>query len=141
MGIVSCAMLIVSGVYLTLGVIYLRFWWGERSKLAYFAFTTACFSYMIYAWLELGMMRSATPESYLFFVWWAYLAGAVGLLAVASFVYVHLHGRKWLFWTFCAARVLGVIVHLTAANGIHFRQITAVGTRTFLGETLSYPIA
>src|SRR6188768_2084230 len=141
MGIVSSAMLMISGVYLTLGLIYLRFWWAERTRLAYLAFTSACFSYMLYAWLELGMMHAATPERYLLFTWWAYLAGTAGLLSFAWFAYIHLKGRKWLVWTFCAARVLGIIVHLTTANGIHFRQVTSVGTRTILGETLSYPIA
>jgi hypothetical protein len=141
MGIVSNAMLIVSGVYLSLGLIYLRFWWAERIRTAYLAFATACMSYMLYAWLELGMMNAETPEKYLFFTWWAFLAGTVGLISFAWFAYVHLYGRKWLFWTFCAARALGIIVHLTMANGIHFRSVTAIGRQTILGETLSYPIA
>ncbi len=58
MGIVSNAMLIVSGVYLALGLIYLRFWWAERPRLAYLAFTISCFSYMLFAWFELGMMKA-----------------------------------------------------------------------------------
>ena len=35
MRIVSNAMLIISGVYLALGLIYLRFWLAERERLAY----------------------------------------------------------------------------------------------------------
>jgi len=59
-------MLIVSGVYLALGLIYLRFWWNERSRRDYLAFTIACMLYMIFSWLERGMMLSQTPEEYLF---------------------------------------------------------------------------
>ena len=72
MRIVSNAMLIVSGVYLALGLIYLRFWWAERVRTAYLAFTISCFSYMLFSWFELGMMHAATPEEYLFYAWWAF---------------------------------------------------------------------
>ena len=47
MRIVTNAMLIVSGVYLALGLIYLRFWWAERARTAYLAFTISCFSYLL----------------------------------------------------------------------------------------------
>ena len=66
MRIVSNAMLIVSGVYLALGLIYLRFWWAERARLSYLAFTISCFSYTIFSWFERGMLHSQTPEEYLF---------------------------------------------------------------------------
>ena len=68
-------MLIVSGVYLTLGLIYMRFWWAERARLAYLAFTVSCFSYVIFAWFEMGMMTAATPDTYLFNAWWAFFPG------------------------------------------------------------------
>ena len=141
MRIVSNAMLIVSGVYLALGLIYLRFWWAERARLAYLAFTISCFSYMIFSWFELGMLHSQTPEEYLFYVWWAVVFGFVGIISFGWFAYLHLHGRKWLFWTHSVLRILALLLHLIMANGIHFRQITSVGSRTVLGETLSYPIA
>src|SRR5688572_25033897 len=141
MGIVSNAILILSGVYLALGLIYLRFWWAERPRLAYLAFTISCFSYMLFAWLEIGMMKASTPEEYLFNAWWAFVVGGIGITAFAWFAYLHLHGRKWLFVTYGAMRLLALILHLIMENGVNFRQITSVGRRTILGETLSYPIA
>jgi signal transduction histidine kinase len=141
MRIISNAMLIVSGVYLALGLIYLRFWWAERARLAYLAFTISCFCYTLFAWFELGMLRSQTPEEYLFYVWWAAVVGFVGIISFGWFAYLHLHGRKWLFWTHSVLRTLALLLHFIMAKGIHFRQITAVGSRTVLGETLSYPIA
>jgi len=134
-------MLMLSGVYLALGLIYLRFWWAERVRTAYLAFSISCLSYSIYTWFELGMMHSRTPEEYLSYAWWAFLPGTVGLIAFAWLVYIHLRGRKWLFVTHSAARILAIVLHVVMANGIHFRQVISVGQRTILGETLSYPIA
>jgi len=141
MRIVSNAVLIVSGVYLALGLIYLRFWWAERRRTAYLAFTICCFSYLLFSWFELGMTNAATPQEYLFNAWWAFFPGSVGLISFAWLAYLHLHGRKWLFVTYGAMRILAVILHLIMANGINFRQITSVVGRPVLGETLSYPIA
>ena len=141
MRIVSNGLLIVSGVYLALGLIYLRFWWAERARLAYLAFTIACISYVIFSWFELGMITAATPEEYLFYAWWAFFPGSVGLVSFAWVAYLHLHGRKWLFVTYGAMRILAVMLHLIMANGINFRQVTSIVGRTVLGETLSYPIA
>ena len=141
MRIVSNALLIVSGVYLALGLIYLRFWWAERARLAYLAFTISCFSYLLFSSLEFGMIKATTAEEYLFYAWWAFLPGSVGLISFAWFAYLHLHGRKWLFVTYGAMRILSVMLHLIMANGINFRQVTSVVSRTVLGETLAYPIA
>ena len=60
MRIVSNAMLVVSGVYLALAFIYLRFWWAERVRTAYLAFTISCLSYLLFSSFELGMMHAAT---------------------------------------------------------------------------------
>jgi hypothetical protein len=141
MRIVSNAMLIVSGVYLALGFIYLRFWWAERRRTAYLAFTISCFSSLLFSWFELGMMHASTPEEYLSYVWWAFFPGSIGLVSFAWFAYLNLHGSKSLFVTYSASRMLAVLLHLIMANGINFRQITSVVGRTVLGETLSYPIA
>jgi len=140
MGAVSGAMLIISGVYLTLGLMYLRFWWDERARLSYLAFTISCLSYAIYAWFELGMIKASRPEEFLFYAWWAFVVGGVGITSFAWFGYLHLQGRKWLFLLYAAMRGLALVLHLIMANGINFRQITSVGTRSVLGEALSYPV-
>jgi len=141
MRIVSNAVLIVSGVYLALGFIYLRFWWAERRRTAYLAFTISCFSSLLFSWFELGMLHASTPAEYLSYVWWAFFPGSIGLVSFAWVAYLHLHGSKTLFVTYSASRMLAVLLHLIMANGINFRQITSVVSRTVLGETLSYPIA
>ncbi|PYS85878.1 MAG: hypothetical protein DMF62_17740, partial [Acidobacteria bacterium] len=140
MEIVSNSMLILSGVYLALGLIYLRFWWAERPRLSYLAFTITCLSYAVFAWFELGMMHAESPERYLFLVWWAFIVGSVGIVAFAWFGYLHLQGRKWLFVVYGAMRGLSLVLHVVMANGINFRQITSIAHRNVLGETLSYPV-
>src|SRR4051794_27133819 len=119
---------------------YLRFWWDERSRTAYFAFTVSCISYAIYAWFELGMLRASTPSVYLFNAWWAFVVGSCGITAFAWFAYLQLRGRKWLFFTYVAMRGSALVLHLLMTNGINFRDVTSVGTRSVLGETLSYPV-
>ncbi len=141
MGIVSSAMLVFSGVYLALGLVYLRFWMNERTRMSYLAFTTTCISYAIFGWLEFGLMKASTPEQYLSNVWWAFVVGSVGIVAFGWFVYLHLRGRKWLFVTYGGMRLLALVLHLVMANGINFSQVTGVGQRAFLGDTLTYPIA
>ena len=126
-------MLIVSGVYLALGLIYLRFWWAERARTAYLAFSISCFSYMLFSWFELGMMHASTPAEYLSYAWWAFFPGSVGLISFAWFAYLQLRGRKWLFATYLALRILAIGLHLIMVNGINFRQVTSVVGRTVLG--------
>ncbi|HEY0459609.1 MAG TPA: PAS domain-containing protein [Pyrinomonadaceae bacterium] len=141
MRIVSSAMLIISGVYLALGLIYLRFWWAERDRRDYLAFTLCSISVTFFSWGELGMLHSQTPDEFLFYAWWNFLIGVLPTLSIAWFAYVHLHGRRWLLWTYCGFRLLGAVLHLIMPNGINFREITSVGHITVLGEALSYPIA
>ena len=141
MGIVSNAMLILSGVYLALGSLYLRFWLDKRSRRDYLAFSLFALSITLVAWFELGALHSQTPEEYLFYAWWNFLIGVLVTLSLAWFAYVYLRGRRWLFWTYCAFRLLGVVVHLILSNGINFREITSVGRVNVFGEALSYPIA
>ena len=140
MKIVSSGILIVSGAYMALGLMYLRFWWDERSRLAYLAFSAACLSYAIFAWFEIAMMTAQTAEAYLFNAWWAFIVGSVGITSFAWFAYVHLHGRKWLFVLYAAMRGSALMLHLMMPSGINFRQITSVGSRSVLGELLSYPV-
>ena len=141
MELVSSALMIISGVYFALGLMYLRFWWDERSRRDYLAFAITCLAYMLHSWFELGMMHAASPEEYLFYAWRGVFSGNVAVTALAWFAYLHLRGRKWLFVAYCSSRILAVGIHLIMENGINFRRINAVGQNTILGEALSYPIA
>jgi PAS domain S-box-containing protein len=138
---ISSALLLISGACLAVGFIYLRFWWAERRRLDYCAFALCTLSVALFSWGELGMAHSQTPEEYLFYAWWSFFPGTAAVLSVAWFAYVHLSGRRWLFWTYCISRLSQVVLHVFMTNGINFRQVTAVGRTDILGETLSYPVA
>lgn len=140
MRIVSNAILIVSGVYLALGLIYLRYWWSERARWDYLAFALCALPITLYSWCELGLMHSQTGEEYLFYAWWSFIVGNTFTVSIAWFAYVKLNSRRWLFFTYCALRAFGIFVHFILPNGINFREITSVGQINVLGETLSYPI-
>src|SRR5204863_8762545 len=103
--------------------------------------TLCCLSVTLYSWFELCMMHSQTPQEYLFYTWWNFLIAIFNTLTIAWFAYENLRGRRWLFFSYCAFRLLGLVVHLTMPNGINFSEVTSVGRMTVLGETLSYPIA
>src|SRR5215203_5632229 len=87
------------------------------------------------------MMRSQTPEEYLYYAWWSFLPGTVGLIATAWFAYLNLQGRRWLFWTYSGLRILSLVLHFVMPNGANFREVNAVGKVVILGESLAYPIA
>ncbi|HKP69641.1 MAG TPA: histidine kinase [Pyrinomonadaceae bacterium] len=141
MGFVSDAELVVSGVYLALGLMYARFWWDEHDRRDYLAFTIACLAAAGFAWCEMGMMVSRTPEQYLHYAWISFLPGTIYLSATAWFIRIHLQGRRWMFWTYLGLRVSALAVHLVLKNGINFREVTGLGQTTLLGETLAFPIA
>ena len=141
MGIISNLLLMISGATVALGIIHFRFWLAERFRRDYLAFAISCISFAVFSLCEQAMMHSATPEEYLFYAWWSFFPGSVMLIATAWFAYLNLRGRRWLFWTFCASRILTVLVHLILPNGINFREVNAIGQVTVWGETLSYQIA
>ena len=130
----------ISGACLALGIIQLRFWLIERERRDHLAFAVVCFSGAFFCLLERSMMLSPTPAESLFYVRWSQLPGSIALISIAWFAYLKLHGRRWLFWTYCASRVLVCAVNFIIPNGINYREITAIKTVSVLGETVYSPV-
>lgn len=141
MEIVSGGLLMISGACLALGIIHLRFWLAERSRRDYLAFAVVCFSFAVFAGFERSIALSATPAESLFYARWSQIPGSIALISTAWFAYLHLHGRRWLFWTYSASRILVLTLNFVFPNGINYREITAIKNVSILGETASYPIA
>ena len=139
--LVSNSILIVSGVYFALGVMYLRYWFDQRSRRDYLAFSLACLSAWIFAYLERGTKTSTTGADYLWNAYWSFYPATVALISIAWFGYRYLDGRKWLFAIYAGLRVIALIVHVAMPNGVNLLQVNDVGYSTFWGESLSYPIA
>ena len=131
----------ISGASLALGLIHFRFWFAERARSDYLAYAGYCFSVMAYAVFELLLMNAVTPEDYNYLVRWVHIPGFLALMSVAWFTYVNLNGRRWLFWTIFALRVLTLILNFSSTPNLNFRQITSIEHVTILGERLSYPVA
>ena len=77
-------------MYFALGVIYLRFWFDQRTRLDYLAFSVACLAAMLFAFFERGMMTAATGTDYLFNAYWSFYPATLTLIAIAWFGYKHL---------------------------------------------------
>lgn len=140
MKIVSSAILMVSGAYLVLGLAYLRFWMADRTRRDYLAFTLVCFSASIYAWVEVMLMQADTLAEIVFLLRWGHLPAAFAIISVGWFIYVNLDGRKWLFLLVAGTRLLALIINFAVTPNINFRELTAIGQTTILGETLTYPV-
>jgi PAS domain S-box-containing protein len=141
MGVVTGGILMICGACIALGIIHFRFWLAERARRDELAFSIVCFSVAAFAACELLMMHAATPEDYHRYAWWSQVIGNSQLIFIAWFAYINLNGRYWLFLTYCALRLLALIIHLIIPGGINFREVKAVGHVTVLGETVGYPIA
>ena len=141
MGPVTNGMLIVSAVCLTLAGINMRFWSGERKRHEFLAMATACASVAIYSWFEIAWLKAETPVEFGNLIRWAHIPGAVAIVSVGAFLYLHLDaGRKWLLLIIVGLRILGLVLNFTFPVNITFNEITAVGHITILGERLSYPV-
>jgi signal transduction histidine kinase len=130
----------ISGACLALAIIQLRIWLTERVRRESIAFAAVCFSAAVFCLFERSAMLSATPAEALFYIRWCQLPGSLALISIAGLIYVNLHGRRWLFWTYCASRSLVLIVNFIIPNGINYREITALRNVSILGETISSPV-
>ncbi len=63
------------------------------------------------------------------------------MICIGIFLYFHLEaGRKWLLFLIIGLRVPALILNFVFPVNIAFKEITAIGQTTILGENLSYPI-
>jgi PAS domain S-box-containing protein len=130
----------VSAGCLTLGLIYLRFWFTEHRRRDYLAFLFICLSAMLFSWCELGMLHSSTPEEFIFWARSSHIPSAGAVISIAWFAHLALAGRRWLFFTICVVRLLTLTLNYVFPNGINFREIKSIQQTQVFGETLSYAI-
>ena len=141
MGIVSIGLIMIAGACVVLGVAGLYFWLADRRRYDYIAFAVVCISVAVYAFFELGLARATTPGQYEYLLKLSHVACAPALIAVATFVWVNLGGRAWLFWTAVSLKSVDVILNFFVfPSGISLWEVTSIGRVNILGETLSYPI-
>lgn len=141
MELVSHSMLFLSAVCLFVGLLNLRFWFGDRKRLECLAIAFSCFSITLYSWFEITLMNTTSPAGFSSTVRWGHIPAAAAIISIAWFVRIYLRPkRSWLLWTVVGARLLGLAINFTASTNINFREITAISRVSFLGEELSAPI-
>lgn len=140
MDLVTHSVLIISAVCLTLGLINLRFWISRR-RSEFLAVGLAGVSVAVYSWFEVAMAGTDSVEFYRSLMRWGQIPIFVVFVSIASFLYVHMEAkRRWMLRLFIGTRLLGASISFLFPVSIHFREITALGHVTVLGETLAYPI-
>ena len=106
MDLVTHAVLVLSAVAITLGLLYLRFWFSERSRKDFLFFALACFSTAVYSWFEIAIMNSDSLEHTARLLWWAQFPATFAVISVPLFLYLYLNNRRrWLFWSIVSLRV------------------------------------
>src|SRR5215204_467656 len=140
MRIVTGGLMLISGACLAFGIIHFRLWLTERARRDYLSFAVVCFSFAIFAWFERSILLSETPAESLFYTKWSQFPGSIALISTAWFAYLNLHGRHWLFWTFCASRFLVLTLNFIFPNGINYREVNGIGHVSMLGETVAHPL-
>lgn len=90
------------------------------------------------AYIELGMLRSATPAEYGEWLRWYHLPIFLALIAQVLFVRSYLGtARPWLMWAVIAARSIVLIVNFSVYPNYNFARIDALRSTSLLGDHVS----
>jgi signal transduction histidine kinase len=90
------------------------------------------------AYLELGMMHSATAAEYAEWLRWYYLPVGIALVSMLVFIHYYLGtGRVWLLWTAILARSVLVLVNFLVHPNFGFSDIVSLRSVSLFGEQVS----
>jgi signal transduction histidine kinase len=113
-------------------------WLRQRSRLDYLAFCVLGVCVALFAAGEWNLMRADSPQRYGDVLRSLHLVIFVGEICIALFVQAHLKsGRPWLFWTFCAARSVALVLNFSSGVNINYRAVTELLQVPVLGDTIT----
>ncbi len=127
----------IASACLTLAVMSLVVWWKNRSAWAHLLFSVTALSTTAFAFCELWIMRSATPEELLLAVTWSHVPLFFLLVSITWFVRIYLDaGRTWLAWTITGLRALSLMAILLLGPGASapFDQFVALLVLLFIAD-------
>ena len=128
----------IASACLTLALVHVLVWWRRREARANLFFALSAVATAVFAGCELWMMRAETPGAFGMAVRWAHVPGWVLIVSLVGFVRFYLRaGRLWLAWTVCGVRTLSLILNFICTPNLNYREITALGHVSFLGETVA----
>lgn len=123
---------------LTLALLHFLVWCNRREAWGSLLFSISATGTAFVAWCEWRMMGAQTTTEFGEALRWTHLPAWAMILALVGFVYIHLRaGRRWLAWTVCSLRTFSLILNFCFTPNLNFREITALRSIPFLGETVS----
>jgi len=138
MEIVTILWSIGAAVAITLAAVCGLVWLIERRDFASLMLCILGAATAVSAFVELGMMQSATAAEYAEWLRWYYLPVFVALAAMLLFVHYYLgSGRVWLLWTVIFARALLVVVNFLVHPNFAFSSIESLRSMSLFGEQVS----
>ena len=93
MDLVTHAVLVLSAVAITLGLLYLRFWLSDKGRKDFLFFAIACFSAGVYSWFEIAIMNTDSLEAMGDLLWWAQFPAGFTVISVSLFLYLYLNDK------------------------------------------------
>ena len=127
-----------AAVAITLALVCGLVWVIERRDAASLMLCILGVATAASAYVELGMMHSATAAEYGEWLRWYYLPVFLALGAMLLFVHYYLGtGKLWLLWTVLVARALQVVVNFSVHPNFGFTSIESLRTASLFGEQVS----
>ncbi len=140
MSLITIIWSMIASACLTLAGIHFLLWCRNRKLWANLVFSLTAVSTAAFAFIELWMMRAATPAEFATALKWALLPGWVVSVSLVWFVWLYLRaGRPWLAWTVCAVRSFSLLLNFLVGQNLIYREITRLRHIRFLGESVSIP--
>jgi len=127
-----------SAAAMVLAVLCGLMWLMERRDTASLMLCVLGIATAVSAFLELSIMKSATPSEFGAWLRWYHLPVYVALIAQVLFVRRYLEtGTAWMKWGFIALRSFVVIVNFLVAPNYNFESIDRLQSMSILGDPIS----
>jgi PAS domain S-box-containing protein len=128
----------MSAASLTLGGIHAHVWLRRRKDVATranLAFAALAIAVAAMGFLELRLMRAATPEEFQRVLLWYHFPILVGMAGTVAFTHYYLNvGRLWLGLTSIGLRTVALMLGVLTGGTMNYQRIDALGTVELLGE-------
>jgi two-component system, LuxR family, sensor kinase FixL len=131
----------VAAACLTMALPHLLIGVRQRGARVHLLFALAGFAVAWMAAQELSVMRAVTTQASGRAVQIAQAPTFIVLVAIVGFVHLYLGtARLWLGALTCAVRAISLVVNFVEPPNVNFRQVTALRSYHFLGETVTMPV-
>jgi signal transduction histidine kinase len=129
---------VAAAVALVLAVLCGLMWAMDRRNIASLMLCILGGLTAVSAYMEIGLMHSATPAEYGAWLRWYHLPIFPALIAQVLFVHYYLESStKWLMWTFLLARAFVFIVNFAVEPNYHFASIDSLRSMPMLGDQIT----